>query len=277
MLPMHFLMIRHGKDQSKILMSRLNENPDDAEAQQELASRHKDDWPLIDTELKWAGQAGLFYEALLDLYYKSVRRYASPAARAFQTACSFLMDKTSGRNPWDPWIIDPNLHERSWGEQDMSWRQFQETYPKAFQKCLRDPFCFRPPFVGAESILDVRNLRAIPFMHQLERDCKLDDIAVAVTHVDWMLACQSYIEDIDPFQFKQMYPDPSFYPGHLDAIWYTRQDVRHPQTILNRFVFVKMIKFPRTDLDTALDINRPWRKIQPRVYFQEDLRKLVHG
>lgn len=121
-----------------------------------------------------------------------------------------------------------------------------------------DPLNFRPGFVGGESILTVRNYRVERFIRKLERECREDDLVIAVTHWDWILACRSLLEDLDPFAFKQMYRDPKQRIHNLDAVCYSRRDAESGATeYYGHPICVGRIHLPSED--TPLDAVEPIR------------------
>lgn len=286
MFPRYLLLIRHAESLGNKRMRQADQDPNNPELIALLKEMLDKDWPITPEGKRRAEWAGELYQTLFNFERGLPKLYSSSHLRAILTSSgiskkwerpSCLWQRSDEDLEWPTWIIDPDLCERSWGTKDnLSWKQFELWYPDQFREYMRDPLRFRPDFPGAESILDVRNLRAIRFLQRLERECSQDDLVIVVSHADWILACRSLLENLDPFQFKIMHDDPKQRIHNLDAVCYSCEQMPFKHGILSTYptsVGLIHLPFEETSLDQVEPIN--WQKIESYSYNRDQLIELT--
>lgn len=288
MFPRFLAVLRHARSVGNQLMEGIDRDPANQELAKLLLATADKDWPVTEDGLQRAEWAGELYQHLFSFDQRLPKLYTSSHLRAVQTSAAIskhwerpahLWQRSDQEMDWPSWNIDPNLCERSWGTKDnLSWGQFKNQYPKMFEEHSRDPLCFRPGFQGSESILDVRNYRAERFFRRLERDCVEDDFVIVISHWDWILACRSLLEDLDPFHFKQIYLDPSQRIHNLDGVIYSRRDMESGASVSSGYPIsygLIQLPFEETPLDQVEPIR--WKKIERKHYSAPQLEQLAFG
>lgn len=144
-------------------------------------------WRNTDLAPRGIAEAQAIGEKLKDV--PITKAYASDLARSVHTA-KLVLD---GYHPWVKIIVDPRLRERDYG--DIAGKNKDELtrdFPKEFPLWHRS-YDVPPP--GGESIKDVAK-RVIPFLQDVMKDAKPDDIILLSAHGNSLRPIRQYFEHL---------------------------------------------------------------------------------
>lgn len=285
MFPQTLILIRHATSEANALMRALDQDPYNEELSRQLSSMEDRDWEITEQGIRASVWAGDIYRRILDFNRKLPLLFCSTHIRGMQTAYhlsstwerpAHLWQSSDRNSDWPRWKPNPNLVERSWGAwNNISWRQFELQYPEESRRLSIDPLRHKVACTGAESIMDVRNTRVERFLRMLERDCQADDLVIAVTHADWIMACRSLLENLDSFAFRDIYNDRTQWTRNLDAVCYTRTDPHRDFEITTGYpTYYCIMRIPPEETDIESIQPFQWKDIERKDYARQELLQL---
>jgi broad specificity phosphatase PhoE len=230
--PPYLLLIRHAESRANAVMRALDQDPNNAKLIAELNAKSEDDWEITEQGCLQALQARSFYRQVLSFGTNKLQIFSSSKLRARQT--SEALFRTGSGNHFI--AEDPRLRERSWGELNLSWRQFREQKPEAYALFNNDPYGYRFPTRGAESLKEVIEDRITEFIVRAGKTYGENNIVVAVTHADYMLGCRVVAENISPSEFNSRFQRDLHYPRNLEGILYQTNPSRPERPFRMKFL-----------------------------------------
>lgn len=142
----------------------------------------------------------------------------------------------------------------------MSWVQFEKHSPELFQAYRQDPYGFRHPSSGAESLAFLAGSRTLAFINRLKETYNEHSFVIVFTHSDWILSCRAILEDILPNEFNERFLKSIHYPGHLEGIWYQTDSKNSTRPHRKKHII-----FPSKITSLEGFAEPEWEEIEPRV------------
>lgn len=189
MMPIRFLMLRHGESEGN-LANRLNEEGRSAEIPEELKQVHSWKWRLTERGRFQAQKAGEWICANIP---EITRGFVSPYVRAKETASLLNLPNVI-------WRENYYIRERDWGDLEYFPGDSEiELYKKARVLRRQDRMFWTPPN-GAS--LAATMIEFDRFLGTLHRECQNDSV-IAVMHGESILVAMAMLERWTPSKLEE--------------------------------------------------------------------------
>lgn len=191
-LPRHLIALRHGESEGNVA-NRQSRSGDDSAFTPEFRAKPSYEWEITSTGEREAETAGAWLKAMGFRHFNL--QYVSSFTRTQQTAmCTELPG---------PWIIEPNLRERSVGVLDKAMPHSERLalYGHEFLRAREHGIHWRPE--GGESQADVRVRRVRPLLQSVYERANGENVMM-VSHLETILAIMAEIEDLSDEEYAAM-------------------------------------------------------------------------
>jgi broad specificity phosphatase PhoE len=225
-LPITFTLVRHGRSEANVIQERLKSNGVVADIPAGLFDRHDANMRLYSEGVDQAEAAGRWLHEHGPAFD---RFYTSPHTRTRETAAHLHLDGA--------WRVDDRFRERDWGEVHYITETGEDPLSAASKHSRQLSRFYWKPQAGESLATGVR-LRVESILSSLYRKEGINHV-IAVTHGEFISACQFVIERMTPDQWEKMDRDPNYKVQNAMIIQYTRQDPFGKPTRSKRFPWRK--------------------------------------